>query len=290
MTDKHFVIIHGLAAKPAPATLSERYLRYLAGSAGASFPADRAQLVYWADLMGYDALDPGEDEYISGGDNFAPYSLWEEIKFHGSGFVRRQAAQVIEGAIENFLQKPDDSSIKQIVSALSGRDLDSVSEHIYGSFLPDLDRYFNKGQREPVKKRLADALDAVPADAEVCVIAHSMGSIIALDLIGTGTRRIDLLATIGSPLGIGVVQSQIGMDDAAKVELPNKIHRWVNFFDRLDIVAIDSDLEDDFPQITPVDVRIKNEFQGRNGRNHHKSYGYLRSEELGSVIEGFLAS
>ena len=117
-----------------------------------------------------------------------------------------------------------------------------------------------------------------------------MGSIIALDLIGSGTRMIDLFVTIGSPLGIGVVQSQIELDDQAKGALPDKIGHWFNFFDRLDVVALDSDLEDDFPQIGPLDVRIKNEFINKDGeRNHHKSYGYLRTKELGAVVAPFLA-
>jgi len=288
---RHVVIIHGLGSKPPKEKLAQRYHKYLSEGVGVETPKDRLHLVYWADLMGYEPDGPARDEYKESAWNFKEYSLLEEIKFRGRGFVRSLAVEHIEKVIENYLLKPDDSSVKNIATELSGRALDIVSERIYSRFLPDLHRYFNEGKRALVKNRLSEGLNGVASDAKVCLIAHSMGSIIALDLICSGTRMIDLFVTIGSPLGIGVVQSQIGIDDEAKKgALPDKIGDWFNFFDRLDVVALDSDLEDDFPQIGPLDVRIKNEFINKDGdRNHHKSYGYLRAKELGSVVGPFLA-
>ena len=118
-----------------------------------------------------------------------------------------------------------------------------------------------------------------------------MGSIIALAVILRGTHPIDTLITVGSPLGIKVVQKQIGATAAKRRSIPQRVARWFNFSDPLDIVALDSDLKDDFPESGPRDVSIQNEFRSKDGeRNHHKSYGYLRNKKVGKPVAAFLKS
>ena len=112
-----------------------------------------------------------------------------------------------------------------------------------------------------------------------------MGSIIAMDLILKGTRNIKTLVTIGSPLGIRVVKEQLGITPEKLNGLSKKIGTWFNHYDRLDIVALDSDLADDYAPMPVEDVRIRNEFVNKDGeRNHHKSYGYLRTPEMAEII------
>ncbi len=59
----------------------------------------------------------------------------------------------------------------------------------------------NAGARDAVLNRLAEQLRA--AGDDVIVVAHSLGSVIALDALHARDVRVGLLVTIGSPLGLG---------------------------------------------------------------------------------------
>lgn len=59
----------------------------------------------------------------------------------------------------------------------------------------------NAGARDAVLDRLADAL--IQAGDDTVVVAHSLGSVIAVDALHSRDVRIGLLITIGSPLGLG---------------------------------------------------------------------------------------
>ena len=78
---------------------------------------------------------------------------------------------------------------------------------------------------------------------------------------------------------------------AKRRSVPQRVTRWFNFSDPLDIVALDSDLKNDFPESRPQDASIQNEFMDNDGeRNHHKSYGYLRNKKVGRPVAAFLKS
>jgi hypothetical protein len=288
MDKTHFVLIHGLASKPKEATLRDRYERSLEIGAGRNIHRDRIHLAYWADLMGYVPPDgPDRDEYAEGGENFEPYTWRERAKFTLSGAVRSRLVDLAEDHLRNSIHDPDqhDNGIQAMLAGVPGIIAGGPAQRVYGSFLPDLHRYFFGNQRDNVLQRLRVQIAAVPDDSEICLIAHSMGSIIAMDLILKGTRNIKTLVTIGSPLGIRVVKEQLGITPEKLNGLSKKIGTWFNHYDRLDIVALDSDLADDYAPMPVEDVRIRNEFVNKDGeRNHHKSYGYLRTPEMAEII------
>ena len=287
MANTHFVLIHGLAAKPKRDVLAQRYRKYLGESIGQAIAPERAHLAYWADLMGYELLTPQEDEYSDNGQHFRPYSLWEQFTGGARGVARGAVVELVESRFSETLADPAQHrrGLDSLVAGLPGLLADNPARRLYERFLPDLHRYFFSGQREPVRERLREQLNAAPGDAPVCLIAHSMGSIIALDVIIAGSRRIETLITIGSPLGLEVVKEQIGVNEAVKQGLSSKIDHWFNLYDRLDVVALDSDLADDFVPMPVHDVRVRNEFVNKEDeRNYHKSYGYLRSPEMGEIV------
>lgn len=288
MTQTHIVMIHGLASKPESAVLFERYKRYVRESVGRDIPDDQFRLAYWADLMGYVPADgPERDEYVEGGNNFRPYTWKENIKLAVRGEVRNQAVQRLESRFAASLvaTEGENGQRSSALAALPHWLAGGPARRIYKRFLPDMRRYFFDGKRDATRGRLAEQLDAVPDDANVCLIAHSMGSIIALDLILAGTRRIDTLITIGSPLGMEVVKEQLELTEEARASISATVGDWFNLYDRLDVVALDTDLADDFAPMPVLDVRIRNEFLNKDGdRNYHKSYGYLRSPELGEIV------
>ena len=180
--------------------------------------------------------------------------------------------------------------------------------------LQDLDYYYDKsrkikdrnGQLEVARKVLMDELmKAVISHRgdRVMLIAHSMGSIIAYDVLrdlGQEDDSFEVLdfVTIGSPLGLSTVKANIRKERSADagVSTPKVVRRrWANYADFFDSVAVDTHLGDDYEanesDVGVEDNIVDNPYVGVDGRpNHHKSYGYLRTPELSRHVAEFLAS
>ena len=88
-----------------------------------------------------------------------------------------------------------------------------------------------------VKEQLLDGL--LPGE-EVVIIGHSLGTIIAYDLLRRLRRevKVKLLLTAGSPLGIEIIKHRLG---PPLICLPN-VDTWVNVSDREDFVALEPKL------------------------------------------------
>ena len=129
------------------------------------------------------------------------------------------------------------------------------------------------------------------------VIAHSMGSIVAYDVLrrlGRTDRdlRVDHLVTIGSPLGIPHVKLKI-WQEIDMVRTPSIVRRWTNLADRRDAVAADPSLAGDYEAndrgVKVQDELVLNSYVGLTDKtNAHKSYGYLRTPELSRLIRSFI--
>ena len=167
--------------------------------------------------------------------------------------------------------------------------------------LADLGEYYkNEEFRSETRKRLMGKIQA-HAGKRIMLIAHSMGSIIAYDvlrLLGrqTPSLPVDHFVTIGSPLGIPHVKYKIYMENDL-VRTPSVVGRWTNFADRRDIVAVEANLAVDYEAndqaVKVVDVPVNNAYVSPPDRNppnkpnYHKSYGYLRTPELSNLVRGF---
>jgi len=73
--------------------------------------------------------------------------------------------------------------------------------------IPDADAYFFTNKKEPIRQRLHQAL--YPVAGPAVVIAHSLGTVIAYDVLREPrftNRTVPLLVTLGSPLGYTEIQ------------------------------------------------------------------------------------
>ena len=83
-------------------------------------------------------------------------------------------------------------------------------------------------------------LGCLPETGRITVVAHSLGSILMIDLL---TRlppglQIDLLLTIGSPMGVKVLRAHHhGVDTAAGFP-SDRVLSWLNVYDPGDIITI----------------------------------------------------
>ena len=115
---------------------------------------------------------------------------------------------------------------------------------------------------------------------------------------------VDLFITLGSPLMLlgfkqGIIESQHDFPHCAWPVVTENIRAWKNFADWHDPIVMKSvaDLRDSYltkeGEEIIEDFLVENTYtrQNENGehiRNHHKSYGYLRSPEVSETIKDFL--
>ena len=139
---------------------------------------------------------------------------------------------------------------------------------------------------------------AVEARRPILVIAHSMGSVIAYDSLWQMANnerdhvRVDLLLTMGSPLGQRYIQRRLqGFSEDGERRYPNNIQRWTNLSAVGDLTAIDLDLADDFSEMVELglvdavdDHELLNYFRLDGELNVHSEYGYLANEVTARIV------
>jgi endonuclease G, mitochondrial len=91
--------------------------------------------------------------------------------------------------------------------------------------------------RRPVRESvLAAVAESVPDSGPVALVSHSLGTVVAMDLIASLDRLdVTLLVTAGSPLGMDAVHGKL-LD--GQLGRPARVRRWVNAWCAADPVAI----------------------------------------------------
>ena len=128
--------------------------------------------------------------------------------------------------------------------------------------------------RETVDKAAIDArvAESVGGDCRV-LIGHSLGSVVAYEYLRTHPdHQVQLLLTVGSPLGLRMVRGRLPMTG---MEVP----RWVNVRDRRDPVACAGQLRRWWPQIAEADELVVG-----NGADTHGVERYLSRRQTGEVL------
>jgi len=164
------------------------------------------------------------------------------------------------------------SILDRYVPGVSGRSI-RWTTHDVAVYLDD------RSVRDRINHQVARAFDGGRADEEVVVVAHSLGSVVAYDLLrpeGLVKRPVHTLITIGSPLGLRAVRRAL-----APLDDPPVVRRWFNAYDDRDVIALHPLEPDDFP----FDPPIENHAAVRNATfNHHGIEGYLDDPAVATAI------
>lgn len=154
--------------------------------------------------------------------------------------------------------------------------------------------------REMLKTPLRAAWDA---GAEVLLIGHSLGSVIAYDTlwelshIDRDDRVVDLFMTLGSPLASRLIRHNVrGVSRSGRERFPTNIRHWENFASQAEMTALRPRLVPYFADMLELGLvdelvdhtDIYNHFRGDIGLNVHKSYGYLIAPPVASTIAAWL--
>ena len=150
--------------------------------------------------------------------------------------------------------------------------------------------------REVVRGALRDAWGD---GRRVLVIAHSMGSVIAFDVLWQLSReqrsplRVDTFMTLASPLGLNFMRHRLLGSHALGAErYPDNIRRWHNLAAVGDLIALQRRMEKDYREILELglvqeivdEVELHNYFRGPGGLNVHKCYGYMINSRVAEGI------
>lgn len=296
------VEIHGLGNKP-PRNLLERWwkLAMIEGLRANGYEAKlpKYEMVYWADILHDRPLNKFEKNEKS------PYYL-DEVYVKRSKVLPRENHDTRKKVI-HFISKQlnriflnDDFSLNYSF----------LTDAILSNYFKDLEAYYKEERndiesvaiksKDQIRLRLLRVLEKYRGD-DIMLVAHSMGSIVAFDVLTFLAADIPIhtLVTIGSPLGLPIVVSKIAAEHRQRMNgenfmqtPPTVLKNWYNFSDILDKVAINYELGDDFSEnehgVKPIDFLVENNYQIKGVPNPHKSFGYLRTPEFSEVLNQFI--
>jgi hypothetical protein len=122
------------------------------------------------------------------------------------------------------------------------------------------------------------------------VVAHSMGTIVAYDCLRNVAEcpAVDVLVTLGSPLGLDAVQDNLKPKAGKRVDFPAKVRRaWINVYDPVDpVVGFDPKFANDYKrngQKVVIDVKEPNW-----GKWRHDIVKYLSGPKLRAQMRAAL--
>jgi hypothetical protein len=262
----HITFVHGIMNQPSPARLLKVWKRDLAdGGDGVDLDVFgvTSSMVYWADVMYAAATDAGggaqESIEYEGIEPGALTEIDESYIDEATGGEK----DFIESMIANYdldhsdvsgTEAAPDAGAEARVAAASALEAVPlpwfVKRPLMRLLLRDVHHYlFNTKHsprsgssylvRDEVRKRFGDDLAAVDGGPHV-VVALSLGSVIAYDCLKrvAGTKKVDMLITLGTPLGMSEIQHKMRPEWSKDDGYPGDLPRWVNVVDRLDPVCV----------------------------------------------------
>jgi hypothetical protein len=323
MPRKHIILIHGRGLKPPPGVLERLTRRSWVGglervdreAAGAVTRTDvKVTLAYFGDLTNAFMIeaDPRISESM--------------IRRRGRWFERPDTDAA---DLDRLLSRPTGSHTEQdyreLVREYRGRrflddvvrvvgpiaSMTGLGVYAIGRLFPDLGAYLSSRKwgsdiRLRLQRRLRPAL---ARGDDVALIAHSMGSIVAYDVLWKLSRlsehrpvhhrKISLWLTLGTPLGDRSIQDCLyDSNEGEDGRYPANVVEWINAAAHDDFVAHDGTVADDFEAMLSRGLvqrirdlpRIYTFWVGAKGVNPHKFYAYLNHPAVARPLARWIRS
>lgn len=163
----------------------------------------------------------------------------------------------------------------QAIARVIDKRLERTTDFTIENFLSDVFLYVT---RPAITRQINEVIEEALTAEPTIVIAHSLGTVVAYNVLKKHQARLALrkFITVGSPLGIRAISSKLGVP-----ENPAATVGWYNAYDERDIVALNP-LDDDY---FPTDPAIVNNNAVRNDtRNRHGIVGYLNDKNVAAEV------
>ena len=229
---------------------------------------ERAKLPSSQDIV---SMGPGSDP---GYETFAQ-SVLQEINAEFAISEEEIRAQMPDDDLQEM--GPQNWEWVQAIVKVIDQTWPGISGKTIEAFLNDVYLYLDKSV---VRKKINSIVEAELTDEPTVVIAHSLGSVVAYDVLMSHQSNLNLAGflTVGSPLGIKAITGMLGLP---KNPSPGK---WLNAYDERDIVALNPLDANHFP----VAPQIAN-YSGVDNHtsNRHGIDGYLDDHTVVTQIASF---
>jgi hypothetical protein len=296
LTPARIIFVPGLNPKPPPDVYRPQLLRVIAGALA------RAR--------------PRAAEWLAAHEQAFVLVAWTYL-FHGA---HRDVTVDLPG-IEKLLRQtePSQADLRELASwrrkvmrylHLVG-DAWPVAGRVFAPantrrLMHEANRYLKNrdGVGAEVRRALRETLEAAWADgAEVFLIGHSLGSVIAYDTLWELTHvlrspgKVGVLMTLGSPLATRFVQRNVqGARAHGVARYPHNVRRWVNLTARGDTTALRRRLKPLYREMLDLGLvdsiedfgAFDNFFHGELGLNAHEAYGYLAQPVIAELLGDWL--
>jgi len=171
----------------------------------------------------------------------------------------------------------------QAAGRLLAERVPSLNDAVLAQWLRDVDGYLTRPDvADAVDDIVRPAIQRAAADDRVVVVGHSLGSVVAYNVLTDLGDSIDvpLYVTVGSPLGIPVVKRYI----RRPLGMPKAVKRWFNGADERDPVALYATLD---RTVFPADIENENDVHNPHD-NPHGIAGYLQDATVATRIRDAL--
>lgn len=294
------IYVHGIGNKPPEPVLKCQWDRALFEvSLG-----DRSRMAYWvnrefypsplaATCAGADVVAVDDDEMstksvraIAGKEDIGPQAVInDEIEAVSANkreqeCLRRIAQRMLQSSrAEHGAKSAADFRAKVLPTKL----LRSViTPALTRAFLRDVhDFLFVPERREVMETSFRDRLAS--GGGPFLVIAHSQGSMVAYSVLRKLAKNecaVPLFITIGSPLGLEEVKDEL--EKLGALKKPDCVTRWVNVAERLDPVAADNDISNDYAG--DIDNEAGLFLNPDSWRHPHSGTGYLKTKPVREAV------
>ena len=186
-------------------------------------------------------------------------------------------------------------SINAATTLLGARPWGRAGQWAGGKFLvADLAqaaRYLSRGEPDPAGQTLDARIRAAVAASigpdPAVVVAHSLGTVVGFEALHEPGARVPLFVTLGSPLAMrAVVWPRVRPRPPAT---PDRVQRWLNFWDRDDIIVPRPILESDVAA-NAAGVRPESARTDADGVWTHTATKYLAEPAVAGPVMEALAS
>ena len=282
---KRLVLIHGRSQQEKdPDALKAEWLQALdqaLANQGLSLPPEVSVCFpYYGDSLAALCRVPAETS--------APHVLLRGLS--SSSEARRLFEQMIRTAAQRY-EISDADALSGSESGISERGfqntelvlglarllsgVEGISTSVIGQFAEDVHSYLtNPGIAKFINDGVRGAFDPT---IDTVVVSHSLGTVVSHRVLNEldSTYRISHLITLGSPLGIPLIQNLL-----APLKRPSCVVKWFNGRDPKDVVALFPLAQPHFPLVDIVD----NSGIENRTPNRHSISGYIGDLHVARVI------
>lgn len=306
---RHIVFVHGRGFKPEAHTCLSMMSRALEAGIAAdvadeleSIRDSTRSLAYYGDLTNVLLREAG-DEYDEQLDVNDMQNALHEL----AAIDRRKGF-----GVKSYDRLPGKSAAAEFAVSLFAPIVESIGlgKKLVAGRHKDLGAYWDGDQtyRDAVLERVRSTISAaLKGDDRVIVVAHGTGSIVAWDALWQLSHvpefeeqcrelKLDLLVTLGSPLGDTMVQKQLmGNGESGRTRYPANVIAWHNVSAEDDYFSHDNTVCDDFRamldqrQISAIrDYRVYNLAIRYGKSNPHNVLGYLVHPRVSRIVADWL--